>query len=81
MVDPKLESKYKSDRIPYCTIAALSEEFGFCFGNGHVEFTNIDTVKGEIKGTVKFEIPSPLKSANGKILKVTGEFFCEMKTN
>ena len=80
LVDPKLESKYKNEKIPYCTIAALSEEYGLCFGNGHVEFTNIDTEKNEVKGTVAFDIPSPLKSDNGKILKVTGEFFCEMKT-
>jgi len=81
LVDPKLEFKYKNDRIPYCAIAALSEEFGFCFGKGHVEFTNIDVENNEVKGTVDFEIPSPMKSDNGKILKVTGEFFSEMRTS
>lgn len=81
LVDSKLQLKYKNDKIPYCAIAALSEEFGFCFGKGHVEFTNIDTEKNEAKGTVDFDIPSPLKSDNGRILKVTGEFSCEMRTN
>ena len=81
LVDPNQVSKYKNDKTPYFAIGALSEDSGFCFGNGHVEFTNIDTEKNEAKGTVDFDIPSPLKSDKGKVVKVTGEFLCKMKTN
>lgn len=72
--------KYNTQNIPYAAITAIGDDAaGWCFGKGNVEFTSIDTEKNEMKGTVEFKIPSPLKSDNAKIITISGEFFT--KTN
>ena len=72
--------KYNMQNIPYAAITSIGDDTsGWCFGKGNVEFTSIDTEKNEVRGTVEFKIPSPLRSYNAKIVNVSGEFFC--KTN
>ncbi|RZJ91783.1 MAG: hypothetical protein EOO20_04100 [Chryseobacterium sp.] len=71
--------KYSTQNIPHAAISAIDGDVGgWCFGKGHVEFTSIDTEKDEVKGTVEFKLPSPLKSDNAKILILKGEFFCRI---